>query len=76
MLKPVAATSSQAKEGEKVFNKSCAGCHAVTPTGDGAKGPNLTNFGDRDLIAGYLKHDEENLKNGLKTQKALNLVIR
>lgn len=69
--KPVAATSSQAKEGEKVFNKSCAGCHAVTPTGEKAKGPNLTNFGDRDLIAGYLDHDEKNLKKWIKDPESI-----
>src|SRR5699024_8362694 len=69
--KPVAATSSQAKEGEKVFNKSCAGCHAVTPTGEKAKGPKLTNFGDRDLIAGYLDHDEKNLKKWIKDPESI-----
>lgn len=63
--KPVAA-SSDAKAGEKVFQQSCVGCHAVTPTGAGAKGPNLTTFGDRTRIAGILDHNEENLKKWIK----------
>ncbi len=63
--KPV-ASSSDAKDGEKVFQQSCIGCHAVTPTGSGAKGPNLTNFGDRTTIAGVLEHNEENLKKWIK----------
>ncbi|TDM14991.1 cytochrome c oxidase subunit II [Macrococcus bovicus] len=64
--KAVAATSDQAKEGEKVFKQSCVGCHAVTPTGKGAKGPNLTTFGERTRIAGVLEHNEENLKKWIK----------
>lgn len=42
------------------------GCHAATPTSPGAMGPNLTNFGDRDLIAGFLEHDQENLEAWIK----------
>ncbi|TDM03910.1 cytochrome c oxidase subunit II [Macrococcus carouselicus] len=64
--KAVAATSDSAKEGEKVFKQSCIGCHAVTPTGKGAKGPNLTTFGERTRIAGVLEHNEENLKKWIK----------
>lgn len=63
--KPVAASSS-AKAGEEVFKQSCIGCHAVTPTGKGAKGPNLTTFGDRTRIAGVLDHNEANLKKWIK----------
>lgn len=67
--KAVAATSDQAKEGEKVFQQSCIGCHAVTPTGKGAKGPNLTTFGERTRIAGVLEHNEENLKKWIKIRQ-------
>lgn len=69
--KPVAAKSSEAKQGEKVFKQSCQGCHAVTPTGKGAKGPNLTNFGDRERVAGVMDHNEENLKKWLKDPDAV-----
>ncbi len=62
--KPVATTD--AKQGEKVFKQSCQGCHAVTPTGKGAKGPNLTTFGERTTVAGVLEHNEENLKKWIK----------
>ncbi|WP_414044513.1 cytochrome c oxidase subunit II [Macrococcus equi] len=67
--KPVATTD--AKEGEKVFKQSCQGCHAVTPTGKGAKGPNLTTFGDRNRVAGVLEHNEENLKKWIKDPESV-----
>ncbi|TVT29094.1 cytochrome c oxidase subunit II [Salinicoccus cyprini] len=67
---PVQASASDAAEGQEIFNNSCIGCHAVTPTGAGAQGPNLTNFGDRELIAGYLAHSEENLINWISDPEA------
>ena len=67
--KPV-VTDSVAKEGEAIFNKSCIGCHAVTPVDkrpeQARTAPNLANFGDRTRIAGILEHNEENLKKWLK----------
>lgn len=63
---PKQADSDDAKEGQEIFNNSCIGCHAVTPTGAGSVGPNLTNFGDRELIAGVLEHNEENLHDWIK----------
>ncbi|OCA85577.1 cytochrome c oxidase subunit II [Bacillus sp. FJAT-27225] len=66
----VAPTTADAQAGQEVFNQSCITCHAVTPantTPEAARqGPNLTNFGDRDYIAGILKHDEENLENWIR----------
>ncbi|GAB3069371.1 cytochrome c oxidase subunit II [Salinicoccus sesuvii] len=67
---PIQASADDAAEGQEIFNNSCIGCHAVTPTGVGAQGPNLTNFGDRDLIAGYLAHTEENLINWIEDPEA------
>lgn len=67
---PAQASADDAAEGQEIFNNSCIGCHAVTPTGAGAQGPNLTNFGDRDLIAGYLEHTEENLINWIEDPEA------
>jgi cytochrome c oxidase subunit 2 len=67
--KPV-VTDPVAKEGEAIFNKSCIGCHAVTPLDkrpeQARTAPNLANFGDRTRIAGILEHNEENLKKWLK----------
>ncbi|MBB5323817.1 cytochrome c oxidase subunit 2 [Anoxybacillus tepidamans] len=67
--KPV-VTDSVAKEGEAIFNKSCIGCHAVSPVDNRPEqartAPNLANFGDRTRIAGVLEHNEENLKKWLK----------
>lgn len=60
------ASADDAKEGQEIFNNSCIGCHAVTPTNPGAAGPNLTNFGDRELIAGILEHNKENLVSWIK----------
>lgn len=68
---PVAASGDSAKAGEKVFQQSCIGCHAITPTGAGAQGPNLTNFGDRTRIAGVLEHNEENLKKWIKDPESI-----
>ncbi len=63
MEEPLEASADDAIEGQEIFNNSCIACHAVSQGGNaGAPGPNLTNFGDRDLIAGYLEHNEENLK--------------
>ncbi|BDH61014.1 cytochrome c oxidase subunit 2 [Lysinibacillus sp. PLM2] len=51
--------------GEATFAANCLGCHAVTsvtgmPAG-AAMGPNLTTFGDRSHIVGFLDHTKENL---------------
>lgn len=64
---PVQASADDAVEGQEIFNNTCIGCHAVTSTASAAGvGPNLTNFADRELIAGYLEHNEENLKDWIK----------
>ncbi|MBO9130300.1 cytochrome c oxidase subunit II [Bacillus sp. 165] len=65
-----AVASASAAEGEKIFNQSCIGCHAVD-AGDNRPAsariaPNLANFGDREMVAGVLDHNEENLKKWLK----------
>lgn len=65
------ALTADAKQGEKVFKQSCQGCHAVTPTGKGAKGPNLTTFGERTRVAGVLDHNEENLKKWIKDPESV-----
>jgi len=48
-------------EGRAVFEQSCISCHAVGDQGS-ATGPNMTNFGEREVIAGYLEFNDENLE--------------
>ncbi|MGN7407655.1 cytochrome c oxidase subunit II [Sporosarcina sp. SAFN-010] len=54
-------------DGEKVFQASCATCHAVSGAGQGGSpGPNLASFGDRNRVAGFLEHNEKDLKEWIK----------
>lgn len=58
------ATETLATEGEEIFANSCIGCHAVSGSGPaGMAGPNLATFGDRNRVAGFMEHTEENVKN-------------
>ncbi|CAM3989871.1 cytochrome c oxidase subunit II [Geobacillus sp. FSL K6-0789] len=72
--KPV-VTDPVAKQGEAIFNKSCIGCHAVSPVDkrpeQARTAPNLANFGDRERIAGILEHNEENLKRWLRDPESI-----
>ncbi|MBU9711254.1 cytochrome c oxidase subunit II [Evansella tamaricis] len=54
-------------EGREVFEQNCISCHAISGEG-GDLGPNLTNFGERSVIAGFLDWDEndENLENFIR----------
>ena len=54
-----------ASEGEELFAASCIACHAVTADGKSAA-PNLTAFGDRNRVAGFMDHTEEDLKKWIK----------
>jgi cytochrome c oxidase subunit 2 len=57
------AATDLAKQGEEIFNTSCIGCHATSAAGTtGGVGPNLGTFGDRNRVAGFMKHDVENVK--------------
>ncbi|GAF63937.1 cytochrome caa3 subunit II [Bacillus sp. TS-2] len=58
--------------GQEVFeSQSCIGCHAVGGEGM-ATGPTLTNFGDREVFAGYLDiEDEGALAQWIKDPKSL-----
>lgn len=74
VTEPKEPETELASAGQEIFNSSCIGCHAVTPsnaTPEAARlGPNLTNFGERTTIAGFLKHNEENLKNWIRDPEA------
>lgn len=64
------ATTELAQQGQEIFNNSCIGCHAVTPantTPEAARmAPNLTDFGNRERVAGFLENNEENIKKWLE----------
>lgn len=77
----VAASSTLAKEGEKIFRDNCIACHAVynpqTKTIEGTKAaPSLVNYADRLTIAGIIANREPgdfkaNLKTWLKDPQAV-----
>lgn len=70
IVEPIEAETATAQAGQELFNKSCIGCHAVTPTNPAPEAariaPNLANFGERTTIAGILEHNEEELMNWLR----------
>ncbi|MEO4053653.1 cytochrome c oxidase subunit II [Solibacillus sp. CAU 1738] len=58
------ADANSADLGEATFANSCLGCHAISGVGgSGAVGPNLTTFGDRNRVAGFLDHTAEETAN-------------
>lgn len=72
------ADGELAKSGEEIFNTSCIACHATSAAGTGGGvGPNLAAFGDRNRVAGFMEHNEENLKawiNDPQSHKPGNLM--
>ncbi|MGE9214785.1 cytochrome c oxidase subunit II [Exiguobacterium aurantiacum] len=52
--------------GEAVYVESCLSCH-----GGGKVAPSLTNFGDREWLAGYLENNEEKLKEWIRDPQEL-----
>lgn len=53
-------------QGFEVFQgNGCMGCHAVSGMGT-AMGPTLTNFGERETVAGYLEFTDENIENWIR----------
>jgi cytochrome c oxidase subunit II len=53
------ANPESANIGEATFANSCLGCHAVSGVAGAGLGPNLTTFGDRNRVAGFLAHTVE-----------------
>jgi cytochrome c oxidase subunit 2 len=51
--------------GAAVFKAKCMTCHAVDGT-QGSLGPNLSNFGDRQLVGGYLSNQGKDAAKNLK----------
>ena len=58
------ADTDLARAGEEIFtNASCIGCHATAGSaGPDQMGPSLATFGDRNRVAGFMKHDVKSLK--------------
>jgi cytochrome c oxidase subunit 2 len=76
---PVAPTTADAQAGMALFRSAgCAGCHAITGINSPAQGqgpligPNLTHFGSRQVIAGYvLSNTTPNLTAWLKCPQCI-----
>lgn len=57
--------TASAKKGQEIFKQNCMTCHAVGKNG-GQVGPNMTNFADRENIAGFKEHTKGNVKKWIK----------
>lgn len=67
----VAPQTELAQAGEELFTaRACIGCHAIGDQG-GQSAPNLTNFGERSMIAGILDHNEQNLRDWLADPESI-----
>jgi cytochrome c oxidase subunit 2 len=62
MKAPPAAVPATAQKGEQIFKDNCMSCHATGVQGL-SFGPNLNGFASRDMVAGILPHNDENLHN-------------
>lgn len=71
----VVPTDNVAIDGQEIFAKSCAGCHAVEsndPRPVAARlAPNLSNFADRERVAGIKELTPENVKAWLKDPETM-----
>lgn len=68
-------TDPVALEGQKIFSESCITCHAVESNDPrpvaGRLAPNLSNFADRERVAGILDLTPENIKAWLSDPEAI-----
>lgn len=67
------ATNKTLEQGKQLVAQNCIGCHAIRGAGfyyEGKKGPELTGFGQRTTIAGFLPHDEQHLLAWIKNPQA------
>jgi cytochrome c oxidase subunit 2 len=76
MQEPSEAPQSElAVQGEEIFNQSCISCHAVesedTRPSNARTAPNLSNFADRERIAGILEFNDENLKSWIQDPESI-----
>jgi cytochrome c oxidase subunit 2 len=61
-MKTPVTVPADAAAGQQIFKDNCMSCHAVSAEGAGL-GPNLTNFANRERVAGILEHNDQNIKN-------------
>jgi len=59
-----------AKAGEEIFKQNCISCHAVAGEG-GNIGPNLTDFGNRKTLAGFIDMTDEKIAQWIKDPQSL-----
>ncbi|WP_018921401.1 cytochrome c oxidase subunit II [Salsuginibacillus kocurii] len=65
-FEPAEDDETMANQGREVFEQEgCIGCHAIGGQGS-EQGPTLTNFGDRETLAGYLDPTDENLDEWIR----------
>ncbi|SFI58411.1 cytochrome c oxidase subunit II [Thermoflavimicrobium dichotomicum] len=69
MTTPHKPTTVAEKEGEKIFKQNCLSCHATADPK--IKGPDLSKFGTRHTIAGFLPKNEKNLEKWLKDPESV-----
>lgn len=69
-IKAPPAIPANVAEGEQIFRDNCLSCHAVGVDGIGM-GPNLTGFADREMIAGIMEHNDENLKDWIRDPQSV-----
>jgi cytochrome c oxidase subunit 2 len=64
-------TETVAEQGRQVFeDNGCIGCHAIGGMGTAA-GPALSNFANREVIAGYLENNNENLEAWIRDPESM-----
>jgi len=66
-----AMASADAQAGAEVFKNNCITCHAVDPGTRSIVAPHLNGFADRELLAGYLEINEENIQQWIKDPQSL-----
>ncbi len=64
-MKEEVVTAENVQAGQAIFEAQCLQCHAIDVNAPGF-GPNLNGFADRELIAGYLENNAEELKRWIK----------
>ncbi|QOS97332.1 cytochrome c oxidase subunit II [Brevibacterium sp. JNUCC-42] len=65
-----AENKAVATQGDEIFKQSCVSCHAVDGNG-GKIGPDLTNFGNRQTVAGVLPNDKKHVAEWLKDPESV-----
>ncbi len=74
-VEPPQVQGASAQQGEAIFMDSCISCHAVTTNSDTPTAlriaPNLANFGDREMVAGFKENNEENVKEWIKNPQEI-----